>query len=73
MWNYRVTDPRHRETVLLAYGCFSDGGRILSGQLDGEDNIHPIAFGSQKLNPSQQKSGQQLKGSVCYYLGSKKI
>ncbi|GFS88205.1 retrovirus-related Pol polyprotein from transposon 17.6 [Trichonephila clavipes] len=24
-------------------------------QLDGEDNIHPIAFGSQKLNPSQQK------------------
>ncbi|GFS82605.1 retrovirus-related Pol polyprotein from transposon 17.6 [Trichonephila clavipes] len=25
------------------------------GQLDGEDNIHPIAFGSQKLNPSQQK------------------
>ncbi|GFT90438.1 retrovirus-related Pol polyprotein from transposon 297 [Trichonephila clavipes] len=25
------------------------------GQLDGEDNIHPIVFGSQKLNPSQQK------------------
>ncbi|GFT02342.1 retrovirus-related Pol polyprotein from transposon 297 [Trichonephila clavipes] len=25
------------------------------GQLDGEDNIHPIAFGSQKLNQSQQK------------------
>ncbi|GFV81596.1 retrovirus-related Pol polyprotein from transposon 297 [Trichonephila clavipes] len=25
------------------------------GELDGEDNIHPIAFGSQKLNPSQQK------------------
>ncbi|GFV52145.1 retrovirus-related Pol polyprotein from transposon 17.6 [Trichonephila clavipes] len=25
------------------------------GQLDGEDNIHSIAFGSQKLNPSQQK------------------
>ncbi|GFT67951.1 enzymatic polyprotein [Trichonephila clavipes] len=25
------------------------------GKLDGEDNIHPIALGSQKLNPSQQK------------------
>ncbi|GFU58407.1 retrovirus-related Pol polyprotein from transposon 297 [Trichonephila clavipes] len=25
------------------------------GQLDGEDNIHPIIFRSQKLNPSQQK------------------
>ncbi|GFY20482.1 retrovirus-related Pol polyprotein from transposon 17.6 [Trichonephila clavipes] len=24
------------------------------GQLDGADNIHPIAFGSQKLNPIQQ-------------------
>ncbi|GFW83759.1 hypothetical protein TNCV_668721 [Trichonephila clavipes] len=30
MWNYRVVDPRHRETVRLAYGCFSDGGRMLS-------------------------------------------
>ncbi|GFX11721.1 retrovirus-related Pol polyprotein from transposon 17.6 [Trichonephila clavipes] len=29
--------------------------RCCLGQLDGEDNIHPIAFGSQKLNPSQQK------------------
>ncbi|GFW10584.1 retrovirus-related Pol polyprotein from transposon 17.6 [Trichonephila clavipes] len=25
------------------------------GQLDGEDHIHAIAFGSQKLNPNQQK------------------
>ncbi|GFW06521.1 hypothetical protein TNCV_2188541 [Trichonephila clavipes] len=25
------------------------------GQLDGENNIHPIAFRSKKLNPSQQK------------------
>ncbi|GFX98556.1 hypothetical protein TNCV_1501341 [Trichonephila clavipes] len=30
MWNYRVAGPRHRESVLLAYGCFSDGGRMLS-------------------------------------------
>ncbi|GFV39968.1 carcinine transporter [Trichonephila clavipes] len=44
----QVAGPRHRETVLLAYGC-------CLGQLDGEDNIHPIAFGSQKLDPSQQK------------------
>ncbi|GFY26597.1 retrovirus-related Pol polyprotein from transposon opus [Trichonephila clavipes] len=29
--------------------------RCCLGQLDGKDNIHPIAFGSQKLNPSQQK------------------
>ncbi|GFV36050.1 retrovirus-related Pol polyprotein from transposon 17.6 [Trichonephila clavipes] len=29
--------------------------RCCLSQLDGEDNIHPIAFGSQKLNPSQQK------------------
>ncbi|GFT25512.1 hypothetical protein TNCV_3173901 [Trichonephila clavipes] len=54
MWNYRVAGPRHRETVLLAYGCYSDGGQMLS-RSDGENNIHPIAFGSQKLNPSQQK------------------
>ncbi|GFT11351.1 retrovirus-related Pol polyprotein from transposon 17.6 [Trichonephila clavipes] len=25
-----IAGPRHRETVLLAYGCFSDGGRMLS-------------------------------------------
>ncbi|GFV79099.1 protein FAM200B [Trichonephila clavipes] len=30
MWNYRLAGPRHRETVLHAYGCFSDGGRMLS-------------------------------------------
>ncbi|GFW94519.1 retrovirus-related Pol polyprotein from transposon 17.6 [Trichonephila clavipes] len=26
----QVAGPRPRETVLLAYGCFSDGGRMLS-------------------------------------------
>ncbi|GFX30746.1 hypothetical protein TNCV_1181241 [Trichonephila clavipes] len=31
MWNYRVVGPRQRETVLLAYGCFSDGGRMDGG------------------------------------------
>ncbi|GFU00465.1 hypothetical protein TNCV_2540641 [Trichonephila clavipes] len=29
MWNYRLAGPEH-ETVLHAYGCFSDGGRMLS-------------------------------------------
>ncbi|GFW67993.1 retrovirus-related Pol polyprotein from transposon 17.6 [Trichonephila clavipes] len=29
--------------------------RCCLGQLNGEDNIHTIAFGSQELNPSQQK------------------
>ncbi|GFV76858.1 retrovirus-related Pol polyprotein from transposon 17.6 [Trichonephila clavipes] len=38
----------HADASQTAVGC-------CLGQLDGEDNIHPIAFGSQKLNPSQQK------------------
>ncbi|GFW40140.1 retrovirus-related Pol polyprotein from transposon 297 [Trichonephila clavipes] len=38
----------HTDAYQTAVGC-------CLGQLDGEDNIHPIAFGSQKLNPSQQK------------------
>ncbi|GFU20699.1 retrovirus-related Pol polyprotein from transposon 297 [Trichonephila clavipes] len=38
----------HTDASQTAVGC-------CLGQLDGEDNIHPIAFGSQKLNPSQQK------------------
>ncbi|GFX13469.1 retrovirus-related Pol polyprotein from transposon 297 [Trichonephila clavipes] len=38
----------HTDASQTAIGC-------CLGQLDGEDNIHPIAFGSQKLNPSQQK------------------
>ncbi|GFU18445.1 retrovirus-related Pol polyprotein from transposon 297 [Trichonephila clavipes] len=38
----------HTDASQTAVGC------CLS-QLDGEDNIHPIAFGRQKLNPSQQK------------------
>ncbi|GFS89301.1 retrovirus-related Pol polyprotein from transposon 297 [Trichonephila clavipes] len=38
----------HTDTSQTAVGC-------CLGQLDGEDNIHPIAFGSQKLNSSQQK------------------
>ncbi|GFT63307.1 retrovirus-related Pol polyprotein from transposon opus [Trichonephila clavipes] len=41
--DYLQTDAS--QTVV---GCCLD-------QLDGEDNIHPIAFGSQKLNPGQQK------------------
>ncbi|GFV82261.1 retrovirus-related Pol polyprotein from transposon 297 [Trichonephila clavipes] len=38
----------HTDASQTAVGC-------CLGQLYGEDNIHPIAFGSQKLNPSQQK------------------
>ncbi|GFT93745.1 retrovirus-related Pol polyprotein from transposon gypsy [Trichonephila clavipes] len=38
----------HTDASQTAVGC-------CLGPLDGEDNIHPIAFGSQKLNPSQQK------------------
>ncbi|GFW00150.1 retrovirus-related Pol polyprotein from transposon 297 [Trichonephila clavipes] len=38
----------HTDASQTAVGC-------CLGQLDGEDNIHPITFGSQKLNPSQQK------------------
>ncbi|GFW51228.1 retrovirus-related Pol polyprotein from transposon 17.6 [Trichonephila clavipes] len=38
----------HTDASQTAVGC-------CLGQLDGEDNIHPIAFGIQKLNPSQQK------------------
>ncbi|GFY28973.1 retrovirus-related Pol polyprotein from transposon 297 [Trichonephila clavipes] len=38
----------HTDASQTAVGC-------CLGQLDGEDNIHPIAFGSQKLNSSQQK------------------
>ncbi|GFW86810.1 retrovirus-related Pol polyprotein from transposon 17.6 [Trichonephila clavipes] len=38
----------HTDASQTAVGC-------CLGQLDGEDNIHSIAFGSQKLNPSQQK------------------
>ncbi|GFU81545.1 retrovirus-related Pol polyprotein from transposon 297 [Trichonephila clavipes] len=38
------------------------------GQLDGEDNIHPIVFGSQKLNQAN-KSGQQLKGKRMLLFG----
>ncbi|GFX76596.1 retrovirus-related Pol polyprotein from transposon 17.6 [Trichonephila clavipes] len=38
----------HTDASQTAVGC-------CLGQLDGEDNIHPIAFGSQKLSPSQQK------------------
>ncbi|GFY51666.1 retrovirus-related Pol polyprotein from transposon 17.6 [Trichonephila inaurata madagascariensis] len=38
----------HTDAFKTVVGC------CLS-QLDGEGNIHPIAFGSQKLNPSQQK------------------
>ncbi|GFV79066.1 retrovirus-related Pol polyprotein from transposon 297 [Trichonephila clavipes] len=38
----------HTDASQTAVGCFL-------GQLDGEDNIDLIAFGSQKLNPSQQK------------------
>ncbi|GFU63473.1 retrovirus-related Pol polyprotein from transposon 17.6 [Trichonephila clavipes] len=38
----------HTDASQTAVGC-------CLGQLDGEDNVHPIAFGSQKLNPSQQK------------------
>ncbi|GFW39469.1 retrovirus-related Pol polyprotein from transposon opus [Trichonephila clavipes] len=37
----------HTDASQTAIGC-------CLGQLDGKD-IHPIAFGSQKLNPSQQK------------------
>ncbi|GFS59717.1 retrovirus-related Pol polyprotein from transposon 17.6 [Trichonephila clavipes] len=55
----------------FAYGCFSDGGRMLWGQLDGEDNIHPYHLGA-RTEPKPSKSGQQLKGSVCYYLCSEK-
>ncbi|GFX23136.1 retrovirus-related Pol polyprotein from transposon 297 [Trichonephila clavipes] len=38
----------HTDASQTAVGC-------CLGQLDGKDNIHPIAFGSQKLNPSQQR------------------
>ena len=38
----------HTDASQLAVGC-------CLGQLDAEGNIHPIAFGSQKLNPTQQK------------------
>ncbi|GFX37794.1 retrovirus-related Pol polyprotein from transposon 297 [Trichonephila clavipes] len=38
----------HTDASQTAVGCCLD-------QLDGEDNIHTIAFGSQILNPSQQK------------------
>ncbi|GFX77873.1 retrovirus-related Pol polyprotein from transposon 297 [Trichonephila clavipes] len=38
----------HTDASQTAVGCGL-------GQLHGEDNIHPIAFGSQKLNPRQQK------------------
>ncbi|GFV20429.1 retrovirus-related Pol polyprotein from transposon 297 [Trichonephila clavipes] len=38
----------HTDASQTAVGC-------CLGQLDGKDNIHPIAFESQKLNPSQQK------------------
>ncbi|GFU83908.1 retrovirus-related Pol polyprotein from transposon 17.6 [Trichonephila clavipes] len=55
MWNYRVAGPRHRETILLAYGCFSDGGRMLSTSIGWRRQHSSIVFGSQKLNPSQQK------------------
>ncbi|GFT68045.1 retrovirus-related Pol polyprotein from transposon 297 [Trichonephila clavipes] len=54
----------HTDASQTAVGC-------CLGKLDGEDNIHPIAFGSQKLNPSQQK--WSTIESVCYYLSSKKI
>ncbi|GFX52366.1 retrovirus-related Pol polyprotein from transposon 17.6 [Trichonephila clavipes] len=53
MWNYKVAGPRHRETVVLAYGYFSDGGRMLSRSI-GWKRQHS-SLGSQKLNPSQQK------------------
>ncbi|GFV73817.1 retrovirus-related Pol polyprotein from transposon 297 [Trichonephila clavipes] len=38
----------HTDASQTAVGC-------CLGLLDGEENIHPIAFESQKLNPSQQK------------------
>ncbi|GFT20795.1 retrovirus-related Pol polyprotein from transposon 17.6 [Trichonephila clavipes] len=38
----------HTDASQTADGC-------CLGQLDEEDDINPIAFGSQKLNPSQQK------------------
>ncbi|GFX84467.1 retrovirus-related Pol polyprotein from transposon opus [Trichonephila clavipes] len=38
----------HTDASQTAVGC-------CLGLLDGEDHIHAIAFGSQKLNPSQQK------------------
>ncbi|GFX19889.1 retrovirus-related Pol polyprotein from transposon opus [Trichonephila clavipes] len=38
----------HTDASQTAVGC-------CLGQFDGEDDIHPIASGSQKLNPSQQK------------------
>ncbi|GFX72940.1 retrovirus-related Pol polyprotein from transposon 297 [Trichonephila clavipes] len=38
----------HTDASRTVVGCYL-------GQLDGEDNIHSISFGSQKPNPSQQK------------------
>ncbi|GFW82966.1 retrovirus-related Pol polyprotein from transposon 297 [Trichonephila clavipes] len=57
----------HTDASQTAVGC-------CLGQLDGEDNIHPIAFGSQKLNPSQQKwSTIEREAYAVRYLGSKNI
>ncbi|GFT74815.1 retrovirus-related Pol polyprotein from transposon 297 [Trichonephila clavipes] len=47
----------HTDASQTAVGC-------CLGQLDGEDNIHPIAFGRQKLNPSQQK-GSTIEREAC--------
>ncbi|GFS75684.1 retrovirus-related Pol polyprotein from transposon 297 [Trichonephila clavipes] len=47
--------PDIEKSYYLHTGASQTAVGCCLGQLDGEDNIHPIAFGSQKLNPSQQK------------------
>ncbi|GFW14635.1 retrovirus-related Pol polyprotein from transposon 297 [Trichonephila clavipes] len=51
MWNYRVTGPRHRKTVLHAYGCFSDCGRMLFRSIGWRRQHSSHSFWEQETEP----------------------
>ncbi|GFX51659.1 retrovirus-related Pol polyprotein from transposon 17.6 [Trichonephila clavipes] len=55
MWNYRVVGPRHRETVLLAYGSFSDCGRMLSRSIGWRRQHSSHSFWEPETEPKPTK------------------
>ncbi|GFU79713.1 hypothetical protein TNCV_4037201 [Trichonephila clavipes] len=64
MRNYRVTGPRHRETVLLAYGCFSDSGRMPFRSIGWRRQHSSHSLWEPETEPQANKSGQQLNGKL---------